>query len=307
MQELDLLIQQRESGKCNDKKDYNRFIEIVFKYKQYFGIQYLSEDNLSEFILYIYPRLTNIFSLYNKEKGSFGTFSRTLIRVNFNTWYKMFLKRKLLNEAIIQYAIEESEYRIAEEQPDYEQNLQEVISEPKKDTSYLFSKYKCRKIPTQIKIMLLALKSVQCLTPHHIDDIVKLTGYSEIDVAHMLQKAKDSIDDKVVQKRRQIEYQNYSYIMKKRSFIQLENMNKKNYNYEETKKAYNYHTSLWRKKLNSMHKIISPSNTTIAEILNLNVTQVNSLVHKLISGDRNFSKKKLDCENENICSHGKPS
>ncbi|MCR4940303.1 MAG: hypothetical protein K5930_09400 [Treponemataceae bacterium] len=281
MKVLDEVIHQYLEAHITLKETADKTIEAVFLNPSYFRIDKMTEDDRSDFIIYIYPKIQGIIKTYNPKISSFGTYLTSFVSSMLRSWLKMNYKKQAQVKAIEDYAFSEFAINVADSEPEYEveksRSLKLDSEIPATLKRYLRSGLK--RIPDSTKIMLLALKSEYFLNSSHIEKLQRMTGIPEEKILDMFLLLQVHLYKKKRTYDHHKELQNKSYIMKKRSNLLLDSAEENSCFFEQLKKTKEYHDSLWKKHTESLKKlkICIPSNTEITKILDITTDQIRRL------------------------------
>lgn len=308
MQELEKVIQLYRDGVISEKEALNRTIEAIWQNPQYFKINRLQEDNLSDFIIYLFPRIERSLSIFDPELSSYRTFISGIVTSCLRTWYKNHYKKKAQRMAIDEYSIEEYMLEAAEAEESYnpEHNLEDKIQLddiPEEAKKFLFSMH--RKIPPVTKIMVLMLKSQHYLTPSLIGKISKATGVKEEKLLDMVLIIKQKVFRKEKDLSHNKEMQNMSYILKKRSELLLNSINSESHIYENIKLSNKHQDEHWKLSSRTLRSSggVAPKNIDIAHMLGLTPAQIRRLQKTINEGDSQTDEERLSSDYEDICSN----
>ena len=97
----------------------------IFNSPKYYGLVNPSEDDISNFLLWIHQYIPIILEKYNPTESTFLTYFTTAIRLRYRSWKRQIVKEKVLQEILDNYHYQESlkneEYyiEVAELEPTY--------------------------------------------------------------------------------------------------------------------------------------------------------------------------------------------
>ena len=288
MKQLEEIIHQYFEKRITAKEVADKSIETIYKNMCYFGIHDMDEDDRSDFITFFYSKLEQIIQFYNPSKSSFRTYLRGSINSNLMTWKKVKYKLQAKERVVEDYVIDEYTLNIADigneyvpEQSDYnfepDDSVQPQIPSKIKKRLNSF----CKKLPESTKLMILALKSVSYIKPSHIHKLHQLTGIEEEEILDMFLKLQGSLYKKRLLYSRQKEYQNRSYILKKKSMLLLEKTSENSCFYASLKKAIEFYDKRWKFNTERLKKsrLLTPSSAEIARVLGLEANVVRRIQH----------------------------
>ena len=283
MQELNGIYTLYKEEKISSKEAVKEIMDKVFRQKQFFGLNKLEEDSLSDFIVYFYPQVEHFMKLFDESKSSFSTYLYGVISSNLQTWYRIHYKNKAQDMALKKYAIEERVLETAEQQEKY-------LAEPKTkngtdftvaQNDYTEKLPKCVKsIAPQTKLMLLALKSVYFLTDRHIYKLSLFTGFSRKEIENKMKHLNALMKNRLAETKMYIERQNAEYIRIKKAEYIIRNFPEGCVLYRSAVSARKFHTKRWKTQTEKLRKYkkICPSNSQIAKVMNLNPSQITRIL-----------------------------
>jgi hypothetical protein len=288
MKQLEEIIQQYLEKRITSKEAADKSIEKIYKNMSYFGIHDIDEDDRSDFITFFYSKLEQIIQFYNPTKSSFRTYLRGSISSNLMTWKKVKYKLQAKERVVEDYVIDEYTLNIADIENEYVTDQSDCNFEPDNSVQVQIpSEMKkklnsfCKKLPESTKLMILALKSVNYINQSHIHKLHQLTGIEEKEILDIFLKLQGSLYKKRLLYSQQKEYQNRSYILKKKSMLLLEKTSENSYFYNSLKKAIEFYDKRWKFNTERLKKsrLLTPSCAEIARVLGLEANIVRRIQH----------------------------
>lgn len=274
MQKLNKMFEEYKIGKISFKEFKQITYEKVFKDRTFFSLQTLNDDEFSDFFLYFYPRLDSIIKNFDPRLSLFSSYLYRCVNYLNRAWYNTQKHKKAKDRSIIQYAFEECYDQIcAQEEPSY------YVNENRNQYKNFYSQP--TKLTDKQKIMIMALKSCHFLTGNQIHAICKEFNIDEQHFSELLQKANDSIKNKVEIFNSRKRKMNTLYIAKKEILDKISYSAHDDYSVKHLLKRYNYLNTLWVKKLAETHNSsIRPSNEKISELLRINTYNIHRVLEE---------------------------
>ncbi len=273
-----------------------------------FRIDYLTEDSRSDFIAWLYPRLSGIVRNYNESRSSFNTYITWVIRLSWRTfWRNQYSKdacqRVLETEAFTTLLSVEADQSNAqdwnsctvdtgedygdssgnEKPPDTAMKAVKTV----KGEKGVSSKRSAKKQEMEArKVFLLACKAGNFLDESAIEKIAKHTGYDE----EYIRSTIAIIQNRCKKKRDRMQYareqQNTCYIRAQKCLFEMKYLDRGTTRYDSLEKEYRYCVNrLERLKAQSGRQIRSPSNRFIAATLGMSRGTVDAALAAALQGE----------------------
>lgn len=259
-------------GLIDEKEGLNTVFKLIFSNKAFFGLKQLDDDEMSDFLLYIFENIKKSFSTFDSTKSSFMTYLQNIIRLNFKSWMRVNCRKHSIQRYIINYT--KSEYIEENKEP-------LVFSDNAAEYNETEHKKAKREYLQDFQLLAVALKSSYFLTPSHISAISEKTGYSEEYIWKMKRNVDEYMKDNYKRNETRIEKVNKSYFYRQRA---LEVLSKMPLNHPRYNKVYNtfiFHDKNWKnRRANIRYRTVIPVNSYIARLLNVSESVVIRAVAK---------------------------
>lgn len=267
-----------------------------------FRIDYLTEDSRSDFIAWLYPRLSGIIRNYNEDRSSFNTYITWVIRLSWRTfWRNQYSRdacqRVLETEAFTTLLSVEADRSNAENWNTCTADTGEDYgdasgSEKPSDTTVIdkkevITKRSAKKKEMEArKVFLLACKAGNFLDESAIEKIAKHTGYAE----DYIRSTIAIIQNRCKKKRDRMQYareqQNSCYIRAQKCLFEMKYLDRGTTRYDSLEKEYRYCINrLDRLKAQAGRQIRSPSNRFIAATLGMSRGTVDAALAAALQGE----------------------
>lgn len=251
------------------KEGIRIIIVNIFKSPFFFGINRIEKSDFGDFIIFIYPKISNIFQTYDPNKASFVTYIQTIVRMQYKSWQKHQFLEQTTQEYIKEYSCVE-------------------ITQDNHCVNDIEFQYFNKKVDPKLKItseaiIILALKASYYLTEKNIKKIAMATSISEEEIWTYKKQADETIKNKIERKNYISMHRNIAYYNLKKYKLQMKlTTDKTSIFYLNTEKAYKYHLKRWKNYLSPMNtRPISVSNDSIAKILGISYSRVRNTLLKL--------------------------
>ncbi|OJF77582.1 MAG: hypothetical protein BKP49_00955 [Treponema sp. CETP13] len=263
----------------------NQIIELVFKNKKYFQLQNLPEDLQSNLIILLHNSLESILNKYDPKYGSFVTYLAATIKGLRTRCFREYY-RKQATETISTDYCRNFTYNQNDINP-----IDEVISSitnnayekqilfPQKN--FYVNKELINNNLSRI-ILVITLKSSYYINPDMIKKISYYTKLSAEEIEKMCTLVKESLKPRIERYRKKMQQINREFLLKNRSFHELQYQEKGTYTYETRLKAYQFHKKRWITMITNKPKpsYLCPRNHEIANLLQISEDQVYYILHK---------------------------
>lgn len=313
MHELETIIEsfQKNEIDCNGLR--NKLLEFIFTNKNRLGMTVLDEDDFSDFIIFMTPKLERIVEKYTSEIGTFSTYFIGVLNISRQWWQK---KRAEKNQKrrcctfVSEEAYEEksSFYTDNESARSIEINESSVtLSELEKKVHEKLTYKKVgrsrrnqeAKIPKEeqsaIMLLVLAIKSCYFIDERMMIKIAAITNRDPRWLSTVLSEARSTIETKIRHIRKIEQARNASYFFRKQLLMHRQELQDLYSSMITKDEKLRIHTQRWEKcvkAIGNKHHRLSPSNVTVARILGLNARQV---AYILKIAYNNIDTLKLKC------------
>ncbi len=244
-----------------------KIIEHIYSNPLRFGLVQMSEDERSDFILYLFEHFNNIIMNYSENMSAFSTYIINVVKKKKCAWYRNCFRARAKQESVKQYYINEEPKVFCEDPILYCNNVKNERLYNHKEA---------------LAILVIALKSSYYLTPYHISVLSQKTGYSEKTLCELKERIEQCIQKKIDLCTSTYEKISSSYIKKNSCYYELMRVEKNSCISERLKERHITYTLNWKRHLINYKKksLIRPSNSQIAEVLNLKEHVVSRIIRE---------------------------
>lgn len=314
-------------GRKNLKQTENALLEIIFRERAYFKLEFIDEDIFSEYLIYLLGYMESILLNFKSGERNFATYFSQMIQTNYK-WWKY--SSKIKNERL--FCLKSIYEEEREEQEDnFNENIEEILFDEKnieekeqklrkKDAIQFFENNILTYTPRTPKLesskkrllkdfyLFLALKSCNTISEEMIENIAEIVEIPVSVLKNYIDEAKASIEPKKI-KRKDIENRrNFAYFQK-RKFMQ-----RKQFYEEAFMEKYIDDNKLeanerrWKSCINQLKntdEVLAPSNIVIAKILGIPAKRITYVLGKISENIDNKKSKCYSSSHENLFSHWK--
>lgn len=282
MLQVNKIYSQLNSMEISKQEATSLLLGEIFKSPRYYCMEQLGEDEISNFLLWIYNQIPKIIDNYKNKDSSFLTYYTSSIRYRYRSWKRLNIKQlvfqKILdNHHFHEYNEKSSEYLVGE---------QDFIYSP----SSTMKLYLREPLTTKqaVTILVLALKSLKILSSKVIETIPFLTGISTQEFYHYVNLIEAKMS-KRIQKFEKIKNRtNTSYILCQQYDLELSTLDTESSQYGIVLQKYQVQqTTLNRLRDKLKHFNLQPSNKMIEEVLSLPDGSVRRI---LSNADKNIEQ-----------------
>lgn len=266
---LKTLCADLHNGIISEKKAMSAIFTSILHNKAFFGLKTLDDDEMSDFLLYIFENIRKSFYTYNIQKSSFLTYVQNIIRLNLKSWIRIRRRVNSVQRYVLNYS--KNEYSEDDSEPLYfsEQN-----------DSYNISS-KCKTGIDKIQLLAVALKASYFLTPQHITALSCKTGYHEDYIWKLKKNIDEHMKDKYLKNEARIEKVNKSYFFRQRALDALSMLTKNHPYYLKVYRTFQFHDKNWKNRRDSVqYRTVVPVNSYIARLLNVSESVINRAIAK---------------------------
>ena len=284
--------------KTSEEETKNLLLEFMFRRKFELGLASMSEDDFSDFLVYMAEHFVHILKKYNPEISDFSTYIYGVLQASA-LWRKK--KQFLVNEKksfCETLVVEESNFVLENEEIYFENEMttEELYKVAKKNLEYsACSRHSERKTKisesfTKELCLVLALKSCYSITDPLVEKVSAATGCNKEKLRKMIMSAKESIEKKEMRFHNLFKKRNFAYFHRKKFSMQKQREAQKESDCTEYElQKFNSHDKRWRKSIEELSRQIPiPTNITVGKLLSMSPRHVASLVSKakeIFSGD----------------------
>lgn len=239
-----------------------------------FRIEFVDEDNRSDFILWIYPHFKRLITRFDAQKSSFRTYLHLMVKLSYKSFikdkYSTLMRQRIIeveettrilsinaekrnSEAWCSYSREnDADYlKLKETDPKNEQN--------KKDDTVLSR-----------RILLLACKSGYFLTDEAITRVAERTQVDENWLRDRLHEIHLHCKERYKKIHDETEKRNYYYIRAQKCQYEMQKIGQASDQYPKLHNEYKYCKRQWKNlKEKSSRHIIGPSNRFLSKTLGI--------------------------------------
>ncbi len=312
-QNLNELPEQMQCGKISEKQFIDQICKFVIKNYPVFGLHKYDEDFRQEVLMNLIEKKTRLIHQYNPEIGDFFTYLYcnicNIININIKKQIIQSLREKINYEECILELEEKEEkyYRI-----DYKTfDLPKVPFKPSTTTQpEIMQLLKDKQLKhNEKKIVILALKSSYYLTDEQILRICSFSGVNKDHLYQLIEKCKETLDEKSLRRERAEERRNFAYFHHKRYLKIMAKLdedvlsNGKVCKNLDQMKAHmttmeQKHRRSWSRLNDSFEKghiYLRPTNQTVANLMGMCERQVNYYIN---CAKRDLEKSKIEKSDE---------
>lgn len=266
-----------KKGEITKEKAASLLLEELFTNRYYFNLHNLSEDDLSSFLIWVYPKIIKSFSNFNDTMSIFTTYFTTVIRCQKNSWLREITKKAKKQAALDHHQFLET-YSLPEEElytgeAEFEYDSKEKLSKPEKPV-----KLNEKQSNT---LLILAMRSYANLQHAHIKKIPELIGIDENKFLEYLNIMADKTSKNKENLEKAYNRLNSSYILCNQYTKELENMEEDITQYKIVQKKLNSQKQLLKmrqEQTKNYAKNMTPKVSTIARTLN----RQTKYIHKIL-------------------------
>lgn len=262
MLQVNKIYSQLNSMEISKQEASSLLLGEIFKSPRYYCMEQLSEDEISNFLLWIYNQIPRIIDNYKNKDSSFLTYYTSSIRYRYKSWKRLNIKKQVFQQVLdnhhyYEYNEKPSGFLVGDQDIIYSissmRNLQ--LREP------LTTKQ-------AVTILVLALKSFKILSGKVTETIPSLTGISTQEFNHYVNLIETKMA-KRLQKFEKIEKRtNASYVLCLQYTYELSTLDTDSSQYDIILQKYHaQRNTLNRLRDRLRHFNLQPSNKTIEEVL----------------------------------------
>ena len=265
-------------------------VDTLFQYLYFnlgeFGIYCASEDMRSDFLLWLYPKLSDIIDGYNPDESIFPTY----LRMSLSYSWKSFLRRNR-EQATYATIAQDDQQRIVKTIQDEQDGLKTYeLYAASPPPAYSVSPEKKQSIQKTIKwgrkrkdiytryFLLLLCKACFYIDEHLLRTVAGHLGISVRKVRLLIEEVKDSIDSREDVYREWAAKRDFYYVRYKSATLQLDKVDEVHTSVVrrlKNQQAYNY--ARWQGYLKQINKCTrGPSNRVLAKQLGISRTTINN-------------------------------
>lgn len=244
--------------------------KYIFQNKRNFGLLGWKEDDCSEFLLELFPKLKVFINSFEPGNIKFSTFLYSCINNYKQSWQRKWAihttYEKTLEIALRNAA---SEYVQSTPLPSYQSKKKPKSTKAKKTSTK-------HKTNAKLTTLILALKSCQELNDETIDKVCDFTQVEKSELLEMIESLKKTKEKTATKRNHLINRRNRAYLFHRAYNIKLSLMDSNNDKYNEIRRKYENQTKKWKEQNKMLlHRYsIAPRNKDIAEKLGIKPRKV---------------------------------
>lgn len=255
--------------------------EFIYTRFHQFNLDCRDEDTRSDYLVWMYPRLSGVIANYNPEKASFRTYLNWVVRLSFRT----FIRNRYGLEARQKAYETEEATRLLSIEAEYTNEAEEESLASEDEAGYRKEtgsgpEAKLSRKKKEIRsrmIFLLACKAGNYLDDALIARVARATGYGENYVRGKLECILRASDQTRERSRHCLEKRNGYYIRAQKCLYEMKFFERDTSRYASLEKEYHYCQRRWndlRTGRSSRYK--SPSNRFLARALGISRGTIDS-------------------------------
>ncbi len=313
MHELETIIESFQKNEIDSGEMRNRLLEFMFTNKHRLGMTILDEDEFSDFLVFMTPKLERIIGKYTSEIGTFSTYFIGVLNISRQWWQKKhseklqkrrcctFVSEEAYEEKSSFYTDNESARSIEINEStvsleELEKKVQEKLTYKKMGRSSRNKELKIsREEQSATMLLVLALKSCYFIDEPMMLKIAEITNRDPQWLSAVLSEARSTIEAKVRHIKKIEQARNASYFFRKQLLMHRQELQDLYSSMITKDEKLKIHTQRWEKCVKAIGKKnhrLSPSNVTVARILGLNARQV---AYILKIAYNNIDTQRLKC------------
>jgi hypothetical protein len=290
-----------QKEKITTREAQEKLLKIIFLNQNEFYLNQFNDDTRSEILLYILEHVNTYLNIKFETKDGFYYY---LIRVILNQAkdsFRYFFRQKASDASI--------EYYITSHEPESlvsEDSFFETLDNKREPSHYC--KVKKIRVSAKQQILVIACKSSYFLTDSIISKVSLLTGKNIAELQDIFTSLKNTISTRAKLYNYRLERINIEYMLKNRSYLELQRLSPNTARYERIKRSYEFHLKRWKTSVNSKKDIsyLCPTNKEISQILGIPPHQVYDILRmaKMPKYSHDYEKR-LQSLYENLSSNRK--
>jgi DNA polymerase IIIc chi subunit len=246
-------------------------LEYVYRAPVLFGYGDLDEDERSAFLISLLDELPQIIQSYDPARSKFLTYLVALVRMHARGWRRKAAKERAAEDSLVYcYRLEcEAPFFLAENKPEYS------VAAIKTATTFLRH--------SEETLIVLTLKAAYTISEKQIQVIANITGFEKNKLTTMVETIRAELQNKEARRNQLTELRNKAFFLKTKYRLELERMPPGSAQYKSVEKQYKFQTSMVDAKNEILRRrfLLVPSNSRIAELLNVSPRRVSRLIEYL--------------------------
>ena len=310
MKEIEILMRDVNENRLSLEDAGRKLVELIYKNKQWFGLNKLGEDELHDFMLENYTLFIRLFKNYDNSKGDFLCYLLGNVSQAFQGWKResarVLIKRKTLeeieytrlrSEGIYEFtgeALYVSDILLDQEHPSEE--IKRMISYHNMHSQRTEGTRKAKALDRfrQDVVLILMVKSWYLIDSVLLEKISAVTQIQEDTLTEILDRTKKLMEKKTNQFNFTIKNRDRSYYFKELYRVESDSYYGKRLAYLINRKQ-SYHSENWNRfnmKLQSQNRKLVPSNRIVSLVLGMDQRRIQYLLEK---ANKNMDNLSLNC------------
>lgn len=259
--------------------------EVYFHFYR-FGLRFTDEDDRSDFILNITPKLSRLFHEYKPDIGPFAVFFISYITGALYSW------RRQVNRKYYVLKVMEGAYKQLHEENQELYTKNEFSENPETEQQFPAAEQACpvytdsnpddfnwcsRNVKQKV-MLILALKSSYYITGCQIQKISELCGCSTTLLENKIILLRQMLDNKARRHENFKQSRDNAYYFHRKYMIEINCIQKNSTRYQSLVRKYVKYTNRWKYKNNLLctnHHRVCPTNKSIGKMLGICDRQVS--------------------------------
>ncbi len=290
-----------QKGIITKEEGQKRLLKIIFLNQNEFYLNQFNDDTRSEILLYILEHISTYLTIQFETNDGFYYYLVRVILNQAKDSFRYFFRQKASDASI--------EYYITSHEPESllsEDSFSEILENDREATQQC--KVKKIRVSAKQQILVIACKSSYFLTDSIISKVSLLTGKDMVELHSIFANLKKSISTRAELYNYRLERINIEYMLKNRSFLELQRLTPNTARYERIQKSYEFHLKRWKTSVKSKKDIsyLCPTNKEISQILGIPPHQVYDILRmaKMPKYSHDYEKR-LQFLYENLSSNRK--
>ncbi len=314
---LEELIIHVRNGSISYEEGANIIMEQVFIHKGLFGLSRLTEDELTNYLLFQHRNFIRLLKTYDGKYGTFFTYLKKTIEGSIRTWKKRTVRSRILENSItvsdqILYEEDQNKYPLPEEELIKAEEEKECVSTLEEDSDTRikpWSKVKHHNLDrSKSFILILALKASYSLDPQLIKKVSEATGVTEEEINRMAQEIKKTLANKIERREACLRCRDNAYYYHRRYQTEALHLLDGTNWAEVINSKYRKQTKTWidkNRRLSLKEYTVSASNIAVGNALGLSPRHVAYVIKKCSENMDNNKAKEYHKKHENLSSNRK--
>lgn len=262
MLQVNRIYSQLISMEISKQEASSLLLGEIFKSPRYYCMEQLEEDEISNFLLWIYDQIPRIIDNYKNKDSSFLTYYTSSIRYRYKSWKRLNIKKQ-----VFQHILDNQHYLEYNEKPG-------GFLVADQDTTYSASSTRNLRLreplttKQAVTILVLALKTFKTLSSKVTEMIPRLTGISTHEFNHYINLIEIKMT-KRLQKFEKIEKRtNASYVLCQQYTYELSTLDTASSQYDVVLQKYHAQQNTLNRLRDTLREFnLQPTNKMIEEVL----------------------------------------